>query len=134
MVRPSPGTSLFAILLAAPLLVSSVPAMAGDLGKELSTAVTHAGMAAGSTELKMVQTHLHHVVNCLVGPQGAGFDAAAGNPCKDQGGGAIADAPPAKQAMLKTALATAQSGIMETDLAKAKATAAETQLALKKAE
>lgn len=116
------------------LLLSVVPAGAADLSKELTTAVTHAGMAAGAADLKMVQTHLHHVVNCLVGPGGAGFDAGPGNPCKDQGSGAIPDAPAAKQPMLQTALASAQSGITETDIAKAKASALEAEAAIKKAE
>lgn len=116
------------------LLLAAFPVHAADLPKELTTAITHAGMAAGSTDLKMVQTHLHHVVNCLVGPSGAGFDAGQANPCKDQGSGAIPDAPADKQMILKTALASAQSGIAETDVAKAKTTAAEVQAIIKKAE
>jgi hypothetical protein len=116
------------------LLLAAVPAGAADLPKELSTAITHAGMAAGAADLKMVQTHLHHVVNCLVGPNGAGFDAAPGNPCKDQGAGAIPDSSPDKQKILQTALASAESGIAETDIVKAKADATEAQAAIKKAE
>ena len=38
-------------------------------------------MAATQTDIMMAHKHLHHAVNCLVGPSGAGFDAAAGNPC-----------------------------------------------------
>jgi hypothetical protein len=37
----------------------------------------HAGMALGAADLKLVHTHLHHVINCLVGPSGKGFDAQA---------------------------------------------------------
>ncbi len=131
----NPLFSPFAPVAAASfLLLSVVPAGAADASKELTTAITHAGLAAGSADLKMVQTHLHHVVNCLVGPGGAGFDAGPGNPCKDQGTGAIPDSPPDKQKILQTALAVAQSGLAETDLAKAKADALETQAAIKKAE
>jgi hypothetical protein len=131
----NPKFSPFAHLAAASfLLLSVVPAGAADLPKELTTAITHAGLAAGSTDLKMVQTHLHHVVNCLVGPGGAGFDAGQANPCKDQGMGAIPDAPPDKQKILQTALASAQSGLAETDLAKAQASATAAQAAIKKAE
>jgi hypothetical protein len=116
------------------LLLSALPAAAADLSKELTTAITHAGLAAGSPDLKMVQTHLHHVVNCLVGPSGAGFDATQLNPCKDQGAGAIPDSAPDKQKILMAAVASAQSGIAETDVAKAKSTAADVQAMIRKAE
>jgi uncharacterized membrane protein len=41
--------------------------------------------------LQQVTLHLHHVLNCAVGPDGMGFDAAAGNPCKGQGNGFLSD-------------------------------------------
>jgi len=86
--------------------------------KEVSSAHTHAVLAQSATPLAMAQLHLHHVVNCLVGPKGAGFDAAAGNPCKGQGDGAITDAASdsALVAKLKSALADAQSGLKATSL------------------
>jgi hypothetical protein len=62
-----------------------------DVYKEVSTAAQHAGFAGSSKDMKTTQMHLHHVVNCLVGPQGAGFDASFGNPCDGQGSGAISD-------------------------------------------
>ena len=34
-------------------------------------------MAAKAADLKTTQMHLHHAVNCLVGPGGKGFDASA---------------------------------------------------------
>ncbi|HIJ62990.1 MAG TPA: hypothetical protein HPQ04_09900 [Rhodospirillaceae bacterium] len=113
-------------------LLAWQPAAAADANQEIATAVTHAGLAAGSGEQKVVSMHLHHVVNCLVGPNGADFDASAGNPCKDQGAGALVDAP-AKKGELETALALAKSGLTATDIAKAKEKAVETQTALKKA-
>jgi len=127
-------TPLKALATTGLFLLCTLPAGAADLSKEMSTAVTHAGLAAGSADLKTVQVHLHHVVNCLVGPDGAGFDAGPGNPCKDQGAGAIPDAPADKKASLQEAVASAQSGLAETDLAKAKATALSVQALLKKAE
>ncbi|PKU26485.1 hypothetical protein [Telmatospirillum siberiense] len=131
----SPLISSFRIAIAAGVLsLFALPAGAAELSKELSTAVTHAGLAAGSPDLKMVQTHLHHVVNCLVGPAGAGFDSGQANPCKDQGTGAIPDAPADKQKLLLTAAALAQGGLAETDLAKAQAAATATQAAIKGAE
>ena len=43
-----------------------------------------------------VQAHLHHTLNCLVGPGGDGFDAKQMNPCAQAGNGAIPDAKDAK--------------------------------------
>src|SRR5579859_8166916 len=62
-----------------------------DIAQELATAEAHAGYATAATDLKMVQTHLHHVVNCMVGPKGRGFEATQANPCKDQGNGVMPD-------------------------------------------
>ena len=36
------------------------------------------------------------MLNCAVGPDGMGFDAAAGNPCKGQGNGFLSDLKTAK--------------------------------------
>lgn len=60
---------------------------AASLQEELKTAITHAGFAARYDSLNEVTLHLHHALNCLVGPNGKMFDAAAGNPC--QGGHGI---------------------------------------------
>jgi hypothetical protein len=127
-------SSLIPFATASVLAFSTVSANAADLPKELTTAITHAGLASGSSDLKTVQVHLHHVVNCLVGPNGAGFDAGQANPCKDQGDGAIPDAPAEKQKILLTAVTTAQGGLAETDLDKAKADAANVQAIIRKAE
>ena len=56
------------------------PASAADANKEVSTAAQHAGFAGSSKDIKTTQMHLHHVVNCLVGPQGEGFDASFATP------------------------------------------------------
>lgn len=88
---------------------------------EINTAHAHALMAQAATSLDMAHTHLHHVINCLVGPKGAGFDASAGDPCKSQGNGAIADSASnaALDTKLKAALAQAEAGLKTTDLAAA---------------
>lgn len=85
---------------------------------QAATASAHAGMALGAANLTMAQTHLHHVVNCLVGPAGTDFDAKAGNPCKDQGQGAIVDAKgdAATEAKLTAALTDARRGLQATTL------------------
>jgi hypothetical protein len=115
-----------ALLLAA---VVSAGALAADTGaavsKQVATASAHAGMALGAADLKMTQTHLHHVINCLVGPSGEGFDAQAGNPCKGMGQGAIVDAhgDAAVEARLHTALTQATAGLKATTLDDARAAA-----------
>jgi len=58
---------------------------------EIKTAITHAGFAAKYDTLQEVTLHLHHTINCLVGPNDPLFDAAAGNPCQGQGKGALVD-------------------------------------------
>ncbi|MBU6297822.1 MAG: hypothetical protein KGJ79_13505 [Alphaproteobacteria bacterium] len=113
-----------------------VPAAAlASAQSEIVTAATHAGFAAAGKDLATVHMHLHHTLNCLVGPSGMGFDAKELDPCAHAGSGAI---PDAKSAAAKTALqaaaAEARTGIAETDLAKAQKDAADTQAMLKKAE
>ena len=64
---------------------------AGSPDTELKTAITHAGFSAKADALKGATQHLHHVLNCLVGPQDKMFDGAAGNPCQGQGNGFLPD-------------------------------------------
>lgn len=87
-----------------------------DVNKEISTALTHAQMAAASGDLKMVQTHLHHVVNCLVGEKSPDFDAAEENPCKGMGTGAMndVDSKSDQHKKLDKALTEAKDGIKKT--------------------
>ena len=111
----------------------SFPAFAqAQATKEVSTAHAHALMAQSATSLPLAHTHLHHVINCLVGPKGTGFDAAAGNPCKGQGDGAMKDAEnnSALQAKLNAALADAQSGLKSNSLETAQQDAAKAAAAL----
>lgn len=119
---------------AAFLLAAGTTAFAGDSMKEMMTAEQHAGYAAGSKDLKMVHTHLQHVVNCLVGPKGKGFDAKAANPCKGMGDGAMMDTKDmGHKKGIEAAVMKAEMGMKEADLAKAQKTAAEVQAELKKA-
>jgi hypothetical protein len=114
------------MFLAAAAALMATPAFA-DLAGELSTAQTHAGMASTQTDIAMAQKHLQHAVNCLVGPGGAGFDAAAGNPCGKAGNGAITDTTDAAQkAKLTTIAASAKSGVGMSDLAGVQKAAKET--------
>jgi len=107
------------LLLAAALPVVAQAADADSaVAKQVSTASAHAGMALGAADLKMVHAHLQHVINCLVGPSGKGFDAQEANPCKGQGQGAIVDAKgdTASESRLHAALTQAEHGLKTTTL------------------
>jgi hypothetical protein len=86
---------------------------------EITTAHAHALMASTADTVEIGHAHLHHVINCLVGPGGKGFDAKAEDPCKGQGNGAIPDSAGnhAVQRNLKKALTDAQSGLKSNELA-----------------
>lgn len=116
-----------AIVAAAPL-----PALCADVNAEIANAGMHAGLAAQASDITVVHTHLHHTVNCLVGPGGAGFDAKELNPCANTGSGAIPDSTSAstKQA-LQAALEKANSGLADDDMAAAHRDASATAAMLK---
>jgi hypothetical protein len=120
------------VLCATAALLLAVPANAADLKGEIVTAETHAGLADQATTLDGVHMHLHHTLNCLVGPGGAGFDAKQMNPCANSGAGVIPDtADAAKKKSFQAAADKAQAGIAQTDLADAKKTASDVASMLK---
>ncbi len=114
------------------LVLSPRSASAADAKAEIITAALHAGFAAMATDLPTAQKHLHHVMNCLIGPGGAEYDASAGNPCKDQGAGAIPDSDVMAQPLLMANLATAKQAAAQSDLIKIKESAAALQASLNK--
>ncbi len=99
---------------------------------EIGTAHAHSVMAQAATSLALAHTHLHHVINCLVGPTGNGFDAAAGAPCTGQGNGALKDAASdaALVAKLNDALGDAQNGLKSSSLETVQQDAAKAAAAL----
>lgn len=104
----------------ASLILAPLPVLAADVAGEISTAATHSDLAAKATVIGTVQMHLHHTLNCLVGPGGDGFDAKQINPCAGSGSGAIPDmADAAKKKALAGAAATVRTGLATTDLATA---------------
>lgn len=110
-------------------------ARAADAGEEIATAAQHAGYAANSQAIGMVHAHLHHAINCLVGPHGDGFDANELNPCEDLGNGAITDSTDAAEVRkLHAALELAKAGLDTDDLEAAKKLAARAEAKLKNAE
>lgn len=118
-----PKFALFAAWILGGALVLMPPALA-DASSETVTAATHASLAAGASGLAGARTHLHHALNCLVGPNGRGFDAKELNPCAQAGNGAIPDATDAGQkASLEKAADKARAGIAASDLKTAQADA-----------
>jgi hypothetical protein len=129
-MRLSTGT----IAAAGLLLFAAQASAAANVTTEVTKAASHAGLAEQSADLKGVHMHLHHTLNCLVGPKGDGFDAKQLNPCSADGDGAIADtADAAQKKNLEAAADKARSGIAQEDLAAAKKDAGETQTMLKAA-
>ena len=84
-------------------------------------------MSAGSSKLEDVHMHLHHVINCLVGPSGQGYDSTAEDPCKGQGTGAINDVDSKSKQLKKLdeAVKNAKEGLKENDMKKAQKEAKE---------
>lgn len=84
-------------IVIASVLVYTVPRagaamMASDVKKELQTAIFHSSeLAQRGDAVAAAKLHLQHVINCLEGPAGANYKAAAGFPCQDQGSGIIPD-------------------------------------------
>lgn len=124
------ATALPALALAAPL---------AGLQAEIAAAKVHAGAASKVDTLAGAQLHLHHVVNCLVGPHGAGYSARAEalseNHCDQLGNGAVADSAPepATHQLTGEALQAAQAGLHATTLDAAHADAAQVLKLLAKA-
>jgi hypothetical protein len=105
-------------------LLFSSSAFAADLRSEIVNAGEHAEYAGEATNIAEVHLHLHHALNCLVGPKGAGFDKSQMNPCVNSGNGIIPDATDPKMiAIFQSAAARAREGLATDDLAAAKADA-----------
>jgi hypothetical protein len=119
-------------ILAVFVTTSPASAQAPDPAQEAATSGLHAGLAAQAANIEQVHMHLHHTVNCLVGPKGQGFDAKEANPCQKLGNGAIPDSiDSATKTKLTAALAKAQAGLKSDDLTAAKKAATEAQATLK---
>jgi hypothetical protein len=120
-------------LIASCVALALPTAAFADVAAQLTVADQHAGFAAKATTIDMVHMHLHHVLNCLVGPSGAGFDAGPGNPCAKAGNGAVAEGDAAMKAKLQPAVAAATAGIAATDVATAQADAQKAAAAIEAA-
>ena len=110
------------------VMANSASAMSPQLDKEIAAAASHAGYAAAGGDLSTVRMHLHHTINCLVGPEGKGFAVKEMNPCSALGNGALNDASEkGTMIALEAALGSANAALEEDDLEKAKAGATAVQ-------
>ena len=61
------------------------------LEAQLTTAVQHAEFSMTADDHAMAVRHLAHVLNCIAGEGGDGFDGPWGHPCGGQGSGIVQD-------------------------------------------
>src|SRR5690242_12148990 len=121
------------VLAGAALLSLAIPGAAmADAQQAIGIAAQHAGLAANAANMNVVRTHLHHVLNCLVGPGGEGFDAMPGNPCAMAGGAIPQEASAEAKTKLLNVAQQVRTAISAPDMADAKKVATATQDALKK--
>jgi len=113
-------------------LATLTPVVAlADGPQAVGIAAQHAEFAAGGADIAGVHRHLHHTLNCLVGPEGEGFDAAPGNPCAAAGGAIPQTADAATKEKLQKAATQVRTAIASNDLEAAKKTATDVQALLK---
>ncbi len=111
-------------------LVSLSPAAFADGPQAIATAAQHAGNAVNADDLAGAHRHLHHTLNCLVGPGGEGFDEAAGNPCRDAGGAIPQTADTGLKGQLEELAIQVRDAIQNDDLPAVKEVAMSVQSAL----
>src|SRR5437763_14473027 len=120
------------VLMGAGLALLAVPGVAiADGPQAIGLAAQHAGLAANAANINVVRTHLHHVLNCLVGPGGDGFDAMPGNPCAMAGGAIPQTTNAEEKTKLLNVAQQVRGGIGAQDMAAAKKIATDAQNALK---
>lgn len=123
------NASAAGVLLA--LMVMAPGTAQADAAQARATAAQHAGLAAGSADLPSVRRHLHHTLNCLVGPEGEGFNAGPGNPCANAGAAIPETSDANAKAGLEKAAAEVRKAIASDDVAAAKKAATDVQATLK---
>ena len=120
----------FHVPLALVGLAVVAPAALADGPQATATAARHAGMAAAAEDVAGATRHLHHTLNCLVGPDGSGFDAGAGNPCNEAGGAIPQTSDAAAKRDLEAVAANVRAALGDGSLAAVKGAAASAQQAL----
>lgn len=96
---------LIAALSLTAAVVSAQGGVEAGVAAQWKTSVQHSKFSQDYNGMKEITSHLQHVVNCLEGPTGPGFEGGAGNPCQGQGSGMIADSKKAGASNAKFASA-----------------------------
>jgi hypothetical protein len=111
------GRMTKAILLGGVLALFPLTAYAVDLPVEISAAqMTARSGSRNIFKIEDIHKRMQSAINCLVGPKGEGFDAAAPNPCAASGNGVIPDtADPARKAKFQEAVEKLKSGLPVAD-------------------
>ena len=103
-------------LVSALVLCSGTAAWAADLAVEkIATQITARSASRNVFKIEDVHQRMQSAINCLVGPKGEGFDAAAPNPCAASGNGLIPDSDPDKKDAYMEVVAKLKTGIATTD-------------------
>lgn len=128
MVKRKQVRIVVATVVAWSLLVGAAHAQSA-FQTQWATAVQHAEFSMGADDHAMAVRHLGHVLNCIAGEGGEGFDGSWGHPCGSQGAGMLADVaehPHADDLMvvLRAAHALAMAGVEEGSVAAVQAAAA----------
>ena len=110
-------TILPAAVLALLPLLFPLAAYAVDLPVERSAAqMTARSGSRNLFKIDDIHQRMQSAINCLVGPKGESFSAAAPNPCAVSGNGVIPDtADPAQKAKYQEAVDKLKSGLSVTD-------------------
>jgi hypothetical protein len=100
-------------LLLAALLLAPGAVLAADLPIEISAAqITARSGSRNIFAIADIHQRMQSAINCLVGPKGEGFEAAAPNPCAVSGNGVIPDTPEAaKKARYAEVVAKLKAGL-----------------------
>ena len=117
-------------MLAAIAMAATLPPAQAGIGEELTIAQTHSLLAyrTGGRGAERALPHLQHVLNCLVGPGGEGYNITPPNmdPCASAGKGALNDAAsPAQKAKITQAIGLVKTAMTITDGEKLQAAATE---------
>lgn len=122
------------MLFAFGLMSAGTSAAAGNAREEIDKALMHADFLIKAESLNHMHMHMHHILNCMVGEHGKGYDAHAMNPCKGLGNGAINDETSAsKRKLLDQVERLASVGVTIDDAAAAHDVALAMHSLLKKA-
>ena len=110
---------LGALVINGAMLFAPIAAWA-DAAQAKATAVRHAEFAVDADNIAGVRTHLHHALNCLVGPEGRGFDQSAGNPCQASGAVIPQTVDPELKMKLEELADKVRDGVQSDDIGSAK--------------